>query len=308
MCVVILSPQKACTRMHTQNGSATKITSIELRMNERLLVLEAQRDGKVVLSTGRTPPGLPIEQAGSVPALQTRGRRIRVPEWVVGATATICNSLMTGEPPGDAAKWWAKVAELSTDEAEELRNVYAKSLKESKEACASRTDLKTSLLTAEGAMVQYGEALVALTTACASSLRAAAESCERATTSLREDTLAIEAAAEQLHHAADAPLPPNAESEWRSRIREILEVEIDHAHKRTRDRATSTCEAIRDAPTPSIPSSLVNDPSTQFYSTPLISTIVNSYCRQVELHMVEKLRDVAETCAPFLNKGILQGY
>ena len=50
---------------------------------------------------------------------------------------------------------------------------------------------------------------------------------------------------------------------------------------------------------PEVPASLLADPTTPFFGTPE-RTLVSAYARQVELHMLEKMRDAALECAPFL--------
>ena len=59
---------------------------------------------------------------------------------------------------------------------------------------------------------------------------------------------------------------------------------------------------LRAQSVPEVPPSLLPDPTAPFFGTPVLSALVSAYARQVELHMLEKMRDSALECAPFLRK------
>ena len=273
-------------------------------MTERLLILRPNADGKVVLSSSARPTGTLLPASGAIAldqgmTLSGRGRRVRVPEWIVSATAAMLTALLNPEPPVEAVRWWKRVAEMSVADAEKMRSAHADRLRESTQE-ATRRAQPVQMSEADAAMMAYGELLSGLATVCASTLRSAAESCGDVLQQYKNDLREIAAAEKQLLDAAGAPLPSAAEHEWRARVNEVVQEETERSKKRARERAERAMLEMKTHGIPEVPAGIMKDPAAPFYSTPVLSAMVASHAKQVELHMLEKMRDAASECAEYL--------
>lgn len=277
-------------------------------MYERLLLIEAGGDGRVILNSGRGPVGVPIDHATALP---TRGRRVRVPEWIVDSSAVLAASLLRDEPPVNVARWWANVAHLTPSDAERRREEFAQGHREAVAECNQRLrepDVPQTFVDAhaEGtrAMKEYGDDMLALTNDCIATLHELASRCRSDVIRTRDDALAVDAAAEQLRAAYDAPMPAKAAAQWRMRVAEIVEEETEKCKKRLQERAEAAARDIQETTMPSLPAHLTRDPALKLYATPVVAALVDTYARQVDMHMIERLRGAAEACAPYLHTSI----
>ena len=242
-------------------------------MSEKLLVLEAQSDGRVVVVSGSAPPGVPIAEASAL-GPSRRGRRVQMVEWIPSATNALLKSLLSDSPPAEAARWWAKVSQSDAKAIEKKRLEFARILRDSRTDIENkiasddaRAELQLQYDQAKARMEAYANALTALTTRCVSTLASAAEACKESVNSLERDNVSIAAASEQLVGASDAPMPAKAEKQWRERIKEVISEETRLALQRSKERSEQSCNAIQSLHVPMEQDDALTDPTRPFFGS-----------------------------------------
>lgn len=273
---------------------------------EHVLQLKPNSDGRVVMEQGKYPPSAPI---GLIRHSEPFKKKLKTHVWAQQAFNSILSSLFTTEPPYDAAKLWKEIVGLDADFTEKRRLHLANEFKLAKEQCDMLSNGNPSFASkrkeAEDEMVRYGQEVFAMVNRLSNHLAHVAESCLILKESMNKDRNGIHEATNQLYAACYAPLPQNAETEWRERIAEVIGEEVENVKAAKLRKARDACASLRERPPFEEVHDLVHG---EWASHSALFGLVSAYSGQVDLHCVDILKTSAEKCAQFLNYDVCSNF
>lgn len=275
-------------------------------MTEQILVLQPDSEGRViVVGPGHAPIGRQLENLDTthpplaIPSIPTK--LWSTTEWLTRATDALVRCLCDKKAEV-AAPWFAQPLSISPDAWNARIDASAAAYKANLDEVRRRTaegggeQLLNALAESQVACQAYADDLMTLLHLCTMRVQNTLAACETASTLESSGEEELHDVYRQLIEASGVKISGACESEWRARIREIVEEEYALAKER-HARILKETVTHASAQIPVGEMTTPKDPSAQFRHSPLIAHAIRAYARQVELIATAELVKCANSCA-----------